>query len=244
MVVISGSNTLEKRDRGFPQDMDQLQVVRPFTKWARSCHDAKRIHEYIEAAFRYALRGRPGPTYVEIPYNVMETRISERELVYPSKPELLRPAPEPRLLQQLAEMLRKAKTPIIIAGSGAFWSGADEDLLQLVQRTRMPLLLNNATLAMPLPADEYFGMGSPGAGRPVLNAIMNADLIVLLGTRLNYQLGFGQPPFISARQKVVQVDIAPEHIGGGRAIDLQISADVRATVSALNGLETAAPRRE
>jgi thiamine pyrophosphate-dependent acetolactate synthase large subunit-like protein len=70
LVVIAGSNTHKKRDKGFPQDMDQLQVVRPFTKWARSCHDVRRIPEYITTAFRQATRGRPGPTYIEIPYAI------------------------------------------------------------------------------------------------------------------------------------------------------------------------------
>src|SRR5512135_1860816 len=95
LVVISGSNTLQKRDRGFPQDMDQLQVVRPFTKWARSCHSVERIPEYIESAYRNALRGRPGPTYVEIPYDIMESRLPSGEAVYPGKPARLRPAPDP-----------------------------------------------------------------------------------------------------------------------------------------------------
>jgi acetolactate synthase-1/2/3 large subunit len=82
IVVISGSNTPAKRDRGFPQDMDQLQVVRPFTKWARSCHDARRIPEYLAMAFRQARRGRPGPVYLEIPYDVMETRVSKRIVIW------------------------------------------------------------------------------------------------------------------------------------------------------------------
>ena len=236
LVVISGSNTLQKRDRGFPQDMDQLQVVRPFTKWARSCHAVERIPEYIEAAFRNALRGRPGPTYVEIPYDVMESKLRSGDAVYPEKPALLRPAPDPHLLKRLHEMLQNARKPIAIAGSGAFWSGADSELLAFVQKTRIPLFLNNAGLAMPFPPEEVFGVGSPGAGRPALRAITEADLILLLGTRMNFTLGFGQPPFVSERQKIVQIDIQPEAMGANRALDLAIPADLKVALRELNAL--------
>jgi len=243
LVVISGSNTLQKRDRGFPQDMDQLQVVRPFTKWARSCHAVERIPEYIEAAFRHALRGRPGPAYVEIPYDVMESRIAAGDSIYPEKPALLRSAPDPRLLDELVGLLRNAKKPIAIAGSGAFWSGADAELLAFIQRTRAPLFLNNAALSMPFPAQEYFGMGSPGAGRPSLRAITEADLILLLGTRMNFVLGFGQPPFISARQKIAQIDIQPEGVGANRALDLVLTGDLRTALAALNSRDLPGPSR-
>ncbi len=237
LVVISGSNSAPKRDHGFPQDMDQLQLVRPFTKWARSCNAVERIPEYIEAAFRHALQGRPGPTYVEIPYDVMESRLPAGEAVYPERPCPLRPGPDRQMLQALVAMLGKAKRPIAIAGSGAFWSGADEALLRFVQWTRIPLLLNNAALAMPFPQEEYFGVGSPGSGRPALRAITEADLILLLGTRMNYMLGFGMEPFISGRQAIAQIDIEPEAMGANRRVDLAISADLRTALEALNGLD-------
>jgi acetolactate synthase-1/2/3 large subunit len=237
LVVISGSNTMQKRDRGFPQDMDQLSVVRQFTKWARSCHAVERIPEYIEAAFRHASQGRPGPTYVEIPYDVMEAKIGAGAAVYPEKPKRLRPGPDPRAVQELVERLRSAKRPIAIAGSGAFWSGADEALRAFARRTRIPLFLSNAALCMPFSPAETLGVGSPAAGRGAFHAITEADLILLLGTRINFGLGFGQPPFISARQAIVQVDIQTEGLGANRAPDLAISSDLRTTLEALNALE-------
>ena len=243
LVVISGSNSAPKRDRGFPQDMDQLQLVRPFTKWARSCHMTDRIPEYIEAAFRHAMQGRPGPTYVEIPYDVMESRVPAAAPAYPDRPVPLRPGPDPRMLKRLVGMLGKAKRPIAIAGSGAFWSGADQALLRFVQQTRIPLFLNNAALIMPFPREEYFGLGSPGWGRPALRAIADADLILLLGTRMNFTLGFGMPPFISARQKIAQIDIEAESMGANRTVDLAINADLRTALEALNSLDLPRPTK-
>ncbi len=237
LVVISGSNTLQKRDKGFPQDMDQLQVVRPFTKWARRCHDVNRIPEYIASAFRHAMRGRPGPVYLEIPYDVMEKRVSTNSIDYSEKPEVIRSSCDPSLLQRLIEMLQKAKRPVAIAGSGAYWSGADAEILSFVQKTHIPLFFNNAALAMPFPPEEYFGVGSLGVGRPSLRAISEADLILLLGTRLNFMLGFGQPPFISSSQQIVQIDIEPEEVGANRHVDLAILGDLKTILKALNSFD-------
>lgn len=237
LLVISGANTLQKRDKGFPQDMDQLQIVRPFTKWARSCHDIHRIPEYIAAAYRHALRGRPGPTYLEIPYDVMESRCAESRIAYPDKPTQLRAGSDVKALEELLALLAGSKRPLAIAGSGALWSGAETELLAFTERTQIPLLLTTGALALPFPPEKVFGLGSMGAGRPSLEAITEADLIILLGTRMNFLLGFGQPPFFSARQRIVQFDIEPGEIDSNRRVDLAIVGDLKTSLEAFNQLE-------
>lgn len=237
LLVISGSNTLKKRDKGFPQDMDQLEIIRPFTKWARSCHNVHRIPEYIATAFRFAMRGRPGPVYVEIPYDVLETRISRWKIKLPQGPERFRSGADQQSLEKMAEMLLKAKKPIAIAGSGVLWSGAESELLDFVTRTDIPLFLTTGALAMPFPPDRVTGVGSMGAGRPSLEAISKADLILLLGTRVNFLLGFGQPPFISSMQKIVQIDIKAEEIDSNRRVNLGITGDLKATLKEFNRME-------
>jgi acetolactate synthase-1/2/3 large subunit len=241
LVVVAGANTMQKRDKGFPQDMDQLPLVRPFTKWARSCHDVRRIPEYITAAYRHAARGRPGPTYVEIPYDVMEARIPSGEAVFPRTPDPIAPAANMAALEAVASVLQRAKRPIAIVGSGALWSRAEAALLSFTQRTRLPLFFTSGALAMPFPDEEVFGLGAMGIGRPSMQAITEADVLLLLGTRLNFSLGFGQPPFLSPRQKIVQVDIASEEIDSTRRAELGIAADLRLTLEQLNALNFPMP---
>ena len=244
LVVISGSNTPAKRDKGFPQDMEQLQVVRPFTKWARSCQDARRIPEYLEMAFRHAQRGRPGPVYLEIPYDVMETRVDRSQATLPQKPAILRPGADPEALQALAVLLKQAERPVAVAGSGALWSGAQAELQQFVEKTGIPLVLSNAAMAMPFPPEAVIGLGGLGVSRPLTEAISSADLLLLLGTRLNFALGFGQPPFISDRQKIAQIDVEPEEIGANRRVDLGIAADLKTALHAFNSLRVSLPSTE
>ncbi len=241
LVVISGSNTLAKRDKGFPQDMDQLQVLRPFTKWARSCHDVRRIPEYLAAAYRQAGRGRPGPVYLEIPYDVMESKVGSGEVLLPEMPCPARPCADRADLEKLAALLQGAKRPIAIAGSGALWSQAEAELLAFTERTKIPLFLANGALAMPFPPEAVFGIGSLGVNRPSMEAISEADLILLLGTRLNFNLGFGQPPFISERQKIAQLDIAPEEIDAYRRVDLGLVGDLSVTLAAFKDVQLLMP---
>ena len=121
LVVVSGANTLQKRDKGFPQDMDQLQVVRPFTKWARSCHDVRRIPEYLATAYRQAWRGRPGPVYLEIPYDVLESKVDAGDVIIPAKPGPLCASADRESLEKLAALLQASRRPVALAGSGALW---------------------------------------------------------------------------------------------------------------------------
>lgn len=241
LLVISGSNTLQKRDKGFPQDMDQLAVVRPFTKWARSCHDVRRIPEYIANGYRQALRGRPGPAYVEIPYDIMETKVSTQGLRFPERPGRYLACGEKDSLRFLAAMLGEARRPLAIAGSGALWSEAEAELAAFTEKTGVPLYLTSGALAMPFPPQHVFGLGSMGAGRPSMEAIAEADLLLFLGTRVNFLLGFGQPPFISNRQKIVQVDIEPREIDSNRRVDLGIAGDLRTTLRAFNEMDVSLP---
>lgn len=236
LVVIAGSNTLSKRDKGFPQDMDTMQLLRPFTKWARSCHDVRRIPEYIGMAFRHALRGRPGPVYLEIPYDVMESKVGEGGVLFPDLPQAIRPGPDPAALERAVALIGQADRPLAIAGSGALWSDAGSELAAFAEETQIPLLLTTAALAIPFEPALVFGLGSMGAGRPSLEAIAAADLILLLGTRMNFLLGFGQPPFISPGQTVIQIDIEPAEIDSNRPIDLGIAADIRITLESIRKL--------
>ncbi len=234
LLVISGTNTLAKRDKGFPQDMDQLELVRPFTKWSSGCYDVKRIPEYVCEAYRHALRGRPGPVYLEIPYDVLEVAIDEDGVFFPEKPHSLRSCGNEASLSEALGHIAQAEKPLIIAGSGVFWSMAESELKTFVEKSRIPLFLTTAGMSMKMPSDLVFGIGTPAAGRFSLRAIAGADLLILLGTRINFMLGFGQAPFISSRQKIVQVDIEPSEIGASRNIEVGIAGDVKETLNYLN----------
>lgn len=234
LVVIAGANPPKKLDRGFPQDLDQLELVRPFTKWARSCFDIARIPEYLATAFRHALRGRPGPVYLEIPYDVLEQRVRAEGVPFPEPESPLRACADQSAVQQAVQLLEAAERPIAIAGSGVFWSGAEAELQAFIERSGLPLFPTNAALALHLSSGMVAGLGNPAGGRPSVNAIAQADVIFLIGTRVNFALGFGREPFMSTGQSVIQLDIEPAEIGSHRRIDVGMAGDCRATLQLMN----------
>lgn len=230
LLVVSGTNTLEKLDRGFPQDMNQLELVRPFTKWARGCYDAKRIPEYLATAYRQAIHGRPGPVYLEIPYNILEAEVRDT-VDYPAKPDLVCPSGDPDFIERARVMLASAKRPIVIAGSGVVWSKADAILETFIRETSLPLFLAPTGLPLRIPPEIVTGFGTPGAGVFAMETIANADVILLLGVRINFALGFGQEPFMSEDQQIIQVDIESEEFGAVREVDIPIAGDVKQVLS-------------
>jgi thiamine pyrophosphate-dependent acetolactate synthase large subunit-like protein len=225
LLVLAGTNTLKKLDLGFPQDMDQLGLVSHYTKWAKGCYDGRRIPEYIAAAFSHSLRGRPGPVYLEIPYDILEGDI-KGAVDFPDKPERLNLSGDPVSLDRARELLISAKRPIAIAGSGAVWSKSESILERFVQETSIPLLLAPTASPLMLPEELITGIGSPGVSVFSLETIARADLILLLGVRMNFVLGFGDEPFMSEGQKIIQVDIEPEELDSLRRIDVPIVGDL------------------
>ena len=79
MLVLGGRSALFENDIGALQDLDQMSLMLPITKWAAKCHEAKRIPEYISMAYRHALSGRPGPAYLELPFDVLSQEVEESD---------------------------------------------------------------------------------------------------------------------------------------------------------------------
>jgi acetolactate synthase-1/2/3 large subunit len=230
LVLISGCvgiNMIEKLDL---QDMRQAPVIEPMVKKASICHLPERVPEFIDLAFREALSGRPGPVYLELPIDVLNAK--------PNRPVSV---PVTRVDSQIVDrgkardllaLLSQSAKPILIAGSGAWYSDAGEEITRFVEASGVPIFTaSNGRGVVPDTHPLCFeGISAirPGAG---MHAGLNADLVVLLGNRLNLFCLFGDT--YNAAARMVQVDIKPEEIGRNRSIDLPIMSDVRALTAEL-----------
>lgn len=235
LVLISGcvgTNMIEKLDL---QDMRQAPVIEPMVKKVFVCHQADRVAEFIDLAFREASSGRPGPVYLELPVNVLnETTGEETEVKFPMTRTISR-AVDREKTKELLTMIGKAKKPIIVAGSGAWYSDAGESLAEFADKTGCPIFTQaNGRGVVPDSHPYCFGgiLGiRPGAGA---YAGFLTDLVVLLGTRLNLFTLFGD--VFNPDAKLIQVDIEPEEIGRNRQVDLPVMSDIRGLVTELNQL--------
>jgi acetolactate synthase-1/2/3 large subunit len=224
IVVFGGRSPLGEFEQGSMQDIDSLPLVKTVTKWARAGYETKRIAEYVSMAFRHALCGRPGPVYLEVPIDVLRAKIDETEVVLPRNYRTTaRLQGDPDLVKAAVELLLRAKKPIIIAGSGVWWSQAAKELLEFIELTKIPLSSGLDRIPGYIPADHPLCL--PMIGK------QDADVVLLLGARLDFRLWYGRSPMFNKNSKWIQVDIEPTEIGRNRPIDIGITGDAKAVLS-------------
>lgn len=229
LIFISGRAGIGEMERLSLQEMEHIDLIKPVTKWSRVIYQAERIAEYLAIAFRQATTGRPGPVFLDIPIDVLGKKVDESEVVFPTHYRTeASPAGDPEMVQKAAELLKSANKPVVIAGSGAFYSGAGDALQEFAELTRIPVFTSTAARGV-LPDDHPVCLGpgnmmAPGAAG---TAIPGADVLLLLGHRISLYLLFGRPPVIGPETKIIQVDIEGEEIGRNRGIELGIVGDVR-----------------
>jgi len=232
IVLIAGCVGLETTEKLDLQDMTQLPVISPMVKKALVCHNAERIPEFVDMAFRYAMNGRPGPVYLELPCDVLNatadmTKVRTYKSVVESK------SVDTAATKKMIDMISEAKRPILIAGSGAWYSDAGDALKSFIEKTGIPLFTMNAGRGVV--SDEHpYCFESSLAIRPGASFIANisSDMVIFLGSRLSLYYIFGD--IFPKDAKFVQVDIQAEEIGRNRNIDLGIVADVKSTVEEMN----------
>ncbi len=225
-LLLSGKSGIEENDRLPLQDIDQQAIVTPVTKWARTVFDTKRIPEYVTVAYKKAISGRPGPVYLGMPYEVLYESCDENQTDrYNTELPIYKSEAASEAVAETIEALRAAKRPVAIAGSGAWYSSADGELLRFAELVAMPIFTLN--FGRGILSDDHplcFGAGSPSAPNGFKKITSEADLILLLGIRLSMYIGWGRT--FNPEAKVVQVDIEPGEIGRNRPADLGVVSDV------------------
>jgi len=223
IIVFGGRSGIANFDRGAMLDTDQMGLVSSITKWSRTGFETRRIAEYVSMAFRHALGGRSGPVYLEFPVDVLAGKIDEAEVVWPTAYRTpARPLGDPAMVQQAVDLLLSAERPVIIGGTGIWWSQAAESLGRFVELTGIPFSGSNGYL----PSDHPLSFRTrTGTDR--------ADVICIVGKRLNFMAGFGQAPAFAGDAKCIQVDIEASEIGRNRPIDIGIVGDARAVLDQL-----------
>lgn len=240
LVLIAGAIGLETKDKLDLQDMPQAPVIDPLVKKAFVCMVPERIPEYIDMAYRTASSGRPGPVYLELPVDVLNaeaksTKITRTFTYIESRPVDIDGA------EKALEIITSATKPIVIGGSGIWYGDCADELKTFAEITGIPVF----TFAMGrgvLPDTHPLCFESSLAIRPgaALFASINADVILLLGTRFSLFNIFGG--IFNQSAKIIQVDICPEELGRNRSVDLPIVSDtgafLRQCLKLLNKNET------
>jgi acetolactate synthase-1/2/3 large subunit len=232
LLAIGGASPVTQFGRGAFQEMDQVSVFKPVTKWAERIYDPRRIPEIVGLAVGRALNGRPGPVYLDLPGDVLYREVDEDTVRYPEAAEALarhRPAGDPAQVDAAVGLLEQAERPIVIAGSGVLWSGASEQLRAWVDATGIPFFTTPQARGV-VPDDHELSFLTARS-----TAFREADLALVIGTRINYMIGYLSPPRFSPGARLIQIDIDPAEIGHNHTADAGIAGDARVVLEQLLG---------
>ena len=229
VVNIAGSADSPNLGRGAMQEIDQIGIAKPVTKGAWQVPSPERIPEYVALAFRTALSGRQGPVHLTIPhdYQSAEVCISDFERYAPreySVPVCVMADSE--RVNQAVQLLNSAKRPLIMAGSSAGATADPDEIRRLVETTRIPFFSEDSARALIPDSHPYsIGLGYLPLNRAA-QMVRDADIVLMLGKRLDYTLGFGGAPPFAKSVKLIVVDPSSAEIGRVRTADVAVLGDV------------------
>ena len=226
MLLIGGQAPRSQLLKGGLQELDHVSLMKPITKLSTTVSDTERIPELISSALREAYSGRPGPVFLEIPMDVLDTDVNLNDISFPAYVRSQgRLHGDPVLIEQAAALLNRAERPAVIAGTQVWHCRADEELTSFVEKTGIPTYLNGAArgcLSGDCPAFMI---------RSRRHALSQADVVLVIGTPFDFRLAYGKR--ISSDAKVIQVDLDYGEIGHNRDINIGIQGDIKAVLAQL-----------
>lgn len=234
VIALGGSSGFKANGRQTFQEIDQVAMMRPCVKWTDRVYNLKRIPEYVNNAFQHAMSGKPGPVYLDFPGDLLYETIPEEQIDWSlsGRPILnARPLGDPKEVERLVDAIAKARQPVIVSGSGVIWSQAWEEMQALVEKAGIPFYTTPQGRGV-VPDDHPFAYPSMRT-----QAFKEADLFIVLGTRMNYIITHALPPRFNAAATVARIDIdAAEIATAPRNVDIPIVGDCKAVLQQILAL--------
>lgn len=239
MIQISGSSdrSIVDLQQGDYEELDQMNIAKPFVKASYRVNKPEDIGIGIARAIRAAVSGRPGGVYLDLPASVLEAALKETDadksvfVVVDPAPDML---PSKKSVDKALQVLSEAKKPLVILGKGAAYSQSENEIKKFIEMTGIPFLPMSMAKGV-LPDDHVL---SAATARSFV--LENADVVILLGARLNWLLGHGKGPHWSSKTRFIQVDIEPMEIDSNRPIEAPLVGDmcsvIKELLSSLNPL--------
>lgn len=230
MIQISGSSdrAIVDLQQGDYEELDQMNAAKPYTKASFRVNRPEDLGIALARAIRVAVSGRPGGVYLDLTAEVLAATMDEDEaektLFKVEKPAPNQP-PCPDAVNAALELLAAAQRPLIILGKGAAYSQADEQIRQFIEDTKTPFL--PMSMAKGLLEDTH----TLSAATTRSYALANADVVMLVGARLNWLLSHGKKGW-APDTRFIQLDIEPQEIDSNRPIAAPVIGDIKSSMAA------------
>jgi acetolactate synthase-1/2/3 large subunit len=218
MLLIGGQAPLRGTLKGGLQEINHVDIMKPITKFSATVFDTERIPEYMTIALREAYNGRPGPSFLEIPVDVLEGEVEESAVKFPGNYRSKgRTRADARYIELAVKLMEGASRPMILAGTQVWHCRASGQLSEFVKKTGIPVYLNGAARgSLPPDSEQLFA-------RSRRTALSKADVAMIVGTPFDFRLGYGNR--IAQGTKIIQIDLDYAELCHNRDVDVPICAD-------------------
>jgi acetolactate synthase-1/2/3 large subunit len=225
LILLGGAAPLKTKGMGALQEILQTPLFETITKASFTVEETSAIPGRLAEAFRLALSGRPGPVFIELPFDILFNVVDAPEVVGPFSPEPL--MPDVADMARIFELLRAAEKPLIIAGTQVYWDEGHVALQALTEQTGVPVFTNGAGRGT-LP------MNHPHCFRAARSAALKeADVVLLIGTPLDFRLKYGKKDW-NPDGKLIQIENDLAELNHNRPADVAILANARQVLEALS----------
>lgn len=230
IIAVSGTPALEARHRVVFQDIDQVGMAAPVTKFSHLVTSPSQTGFALGRAYREAFTGRYGAAHLSIPVNVFTGKTDAPLRTPAANSGPVRTCDDAAAAMDL---LAKAERPVVIGGSGLWWSDAGAALLAFLKKTKLPYF--DVTMARGVVSEKFAGhcgYADPALNRGCIPAFQTADVALVLGKRIDYRLAMGSPRLFGKETRIIQVDVEPREIGNVRDVEAGVVGDVRTFLEA------------
>jgi len=228
MLLIGGQGALSQHQMGSLQDLPHVDILKPITKFASSVPSTERVADMVSMAFRECFNGAPGPSFLEVPRDVLDAKIDEDKARIPVPNRYrasTRRQADPADIEKLAELLVNSEKPCVLLGTQTWTCRAADAARNFAESLNLPVFMNGAGRGT-LPPDHAHAYQL--ARRYAFN---NADVIVIVGTPFDFRMGYGRR--LRPEATVVQIDLDYRTVGKNRDIDLGLVGDVGVIMAAV-----------
>ena len=232
-LLIGGQGALSQHKMGSLQDLPHVDIMQPITKFAATVPSTARIADMVSMAFRECLNGAPGPSFLEIPRDILDGQVELAKARIPAAGKYrasTRLLADPADIQKLADLLVKAERPCILLGTQVWTCRAASVARELVRKLNIPAYMNGAGRGTLPPGDPHH------FHRTRSYAFDKADVIVIVGTPFDFRMGYGRR--LNPKATVVQIDMDYRTVGKNRDVDLGLVGDVGLILEAVTAAAT------
>ena len=229
VLHIGGQGALTQHKMGSLQDLPHVDIAAPITKFSAGVRSTERIADMVAMAARECFAGAPGPSYLEIPRDVLDREVPVEKAVAPQPGGYrasTRSIGDPADVERLADLLVRSERPAVLLGSQVWTCRGHEAAAALFRSLNAPCYMNGAARGILPPGDPHC------FNRTRADAFDEADVIVVVGTPFDFRMGYGRR--LRAEAAVVHIDMDYRTVARNRDVSLGLVGDPGAILEAVH----------